>query len=187
MIHLNLGPINKPLNMLFRFFRFLIYACFNEVFIGLLTTGGAAVPFSTVVQSCTVVNSDEKFYYQKNLIIVGSRNSLFVNITGLTAIHGCIMILRKIMQFAFITWRTYQKWQQRKTKNQHTHRSDLKIGKRHPSGLKITKTVNAIKKQQHWQLSFTGKSDLCKTGNDFTSKNEERYNHFGRFTEAEFL
>ena len=61
MIHLNLGPINKPLNMLFRFFRFLIYACFNEVFIGLLTTGGAAVPFSTVVQSCTVVNSDEKF------------------------------------------------------------------------------------------------------------------------------
>ena len=115
MIHLNLGPVNKPLlnygplNMLFRFFQFLIYACFNEVFTGLLTTGGAAVPFSTVVQSCTVVNSDEKFYYQKNLIIIGSRNSLFVNITGLITIHGCIMILRKIVQFAFIYMKNVSK------------------------------------------------------------------------------
>ena len=32
---------------------------------------------------------------------------------------------------AFIAWRTYQNWYQRKTKNQYTHRSDLKIGKRH--------------------------------------------------------
>ena len=39
-----------------------------------------------------------------------------------------------------------------KKKNQHTLRSDLKIGKRHPGVLKITKTVNATKKQQPWQL-----------------------------------
>ena len=44
-------------------------------------------------------------------------------------------------------------WQQRKTKNLPTHGSDLKIGKRQPSVLKITKTVNIKKEQQPWQLS----------------------------------
>ena len=43
------------------------------------------------------------------------------------------MTLRKIVYFVFIALRMYQNWQQRKTNNQHTHRSDLKIGKRHPS------------------------------------------------------
>ena len=63
----------------------------------------------------------------------------------------------------------------------------LKIGKRHPSLLKITKTVNATKKQQRWQLSFTDRLDLCKIGNDFISKNNERYNQFERFTEVLFI
>ena len=58
------------------------------------------------------------------------------------------MTLRKIVYFAFIAWRTYQNWQQRKTQNQHTHWSDLKIWKMHSSVLKITKTVNATKEQQ---------------------------------------
>ena len=62
-------------------------------------------------------------------------------ITSLITIHGCIMTLRKIVYFVFIAWRTYQSWQQSKTKNQHTHRLDLKFGKMHPSVLKITKTM----------------------------------------------
>ena len=35
--------------------------------------------------------------------------------------------------------------------------------------------------------TFTDKLDLCKIGNDFISKNDERYNQFGRFTEANFI
>ena len=35
--------------------------------------------------------------------------------------------------------------------------------------------------------TFTDKLDLCKIGNDFASKYDERYNQFGRFTEADFI
>ena len=31
------------------------------------------------------------------------------------------------------------------------------------------------------------KLDLCKIGNDFISKIDERYNQFGRFTEVDFI
>ena len=79
------------------------------------------------------------------------------------------------------------KLRKRKEKNQHTHQSDLEIGKRHPSVVKITKTVNATKKQQPWQLSFTDKLDLRKIKNDFISKTDECYNQFGHFTEANFI
>ena len=48
----------------------------------------------------------------------------------------------------------------------------FKNRKKTPNVLKITKTVNAIKKQQPWQLSFTDKLDLCKIGNDFISIKE---------------
>ena len=35
--------------------------------------------------------------------------------------------------------------------------------------------------------TFTDKLDLCKIGNNFISKNNERYNLFGRFSEADFI
>jgi len=35
--------------------------------------------------------------------------------------------------------------------------------------------------------TFTDKLDLCKIGNDFASKYDERYNQFGRFIEADFI
>lgn len=35
--------------------------------------------------------------------------------------------------------------------------------------------------------TFTDKLDLCKIAKDFVSKNDERYNQFGRFTVADFI
>ena len=64
----------------------------------------------------------------------------------------------------------------------------MKIRQRHSSFFKDKKkTVNAPEKQQSWQLSFTEKLGLGKIGNNFITKNDERYNQLGGFTEVDFI
>ena len=61
--------------------------------------------------------------------------------------------IEKDCLFCFYCMKNISKPTAEKNKEPTLHRSDLKIGKRHPSVLKITKTVNITKKQQSWQLS----------------------------------
>ena len=74
-----------------------------------------------------------------------------INKSGLITIHGCIIALR-ILCILLLLHEERIKADCREKQRTSIHMG--RIRKSHPSVLKITKTVNATKEQQPWQLSF---------------------------------